>query len=127
MSESFDAQPNMNPMGGMDFSSLLGGMDFGALLNQAQQFKTDLEASQEQLKNQEFTASAGDGLVKATILGSGELVSLVIDPKICQPEEAETLADLIVAACRKAHSEANDTMNELLSQLPNLSAFGLGQ
>ena len=55
--------------GGFD----LGGLDIGALLAQAQSVQNQLEAAQNQLAESNFEGTAGGGLVRATVTGTGEL------------------------------------------------------
>ena len=66
------------------------------LLQQAQKMQQDLARAQAELAATLVDGQAGGGLVKATVTGSGELRGLVIDPKAVDPEDTETLADLIV-------------------------------
>lgn len=79
------------------------GMDMNMLLQQAQQMQAQMQQAQEELANSEFTGSAGGDLVTATLAGTGELKAIVIKPEACDPEDTESLADLIVAAVRDAH------------------------
>ena len=107
-----------------------GGVpDMQQILQQAQQMQEQLAAAQEELANAETTGSAGGGLVKATVTGSGELRGLVIDPKAVDPEDTETLADLIVAAVRDASSSAQqlaaDKMGGLAGGLGGLGLPGM--
>src|SRR5919199_938029 len=78
------------------------------LMKQAQKMQAQLEAAQEELAATQVEGSAGGNLVKATVTGSGELVSLVIDPQAVDPDDVETLADLVVAAVRDANAAAQD-------------------
>jgi nucleoid-associated protein EbfC len=78
------------------------GMDMNALLQQAAQMQAQMQQAQEELANSQFTGSAGGDLVTATLNGTGELVALTIAPEACDPEDTESLADLIVAAVRDA-------------------------
>jgi DNA-binding YbaB/EbfC family protein len=100
-----------------------GGVpDMQQILQQAQQMQEQLVAAQEELANAETTGSAGGGLVTAVVSGSGELKSLTIDPKAVDPEDTETLADLIVAAVRDASSSAQQLAADRMGGL----AGGLG-
>ncbi|WP_406137802.1 YbaB/EbfC family nucleoid-associated protein [Streptomyces sp. NBC_01089] len=92
------------------------------LLQQAQKMQQDLAQAQEELARTEVDGQAGGGLVKATVTGSGELRGLVIDPKAVDPEDTETLADLIVAAVHAANENASALQQEKLGPL----AQGLG-
>ena len=82
------------------------GMDMGALLQQAQAMQAQLQQTQQELAETTFEGSAGGGLVKATVLGTGELVGLELDPQAVDPEDCESLADLIIAAVRDASEQA---------------------
>ncbi|PNE33489.1 nucleoid-associated protein [Streptomyces eurocidicus] len=92
------------------------------LLQQAQKMQQDLAAAQEELARTLVDGTAGGGLVKATVTGAGELQGLVIDPKAVDPEDTETLADLVVAAVRDANAAAQQLQQQKLGPL----AQGLG-
>lgn len=77
----------------------------------------DLAVAQEELAATEVDGQAGGGLVKATVTGSGELRSLAIDPKAIDPEDTETLADLIVAAVQAANENAQALQQQKLGPL----------
>ncbi len=111
-----------------------GGQNFGGgaqpnmqqLMKQAQKMQEQLEAAQAELGQTEVTGSAGGGLVTAIILGSGELQSIVIDPKVVDPDDVETLQDLIVAAMRDASRAASDMAAEKMGPLAGgMSGLGL--
>ncbi|MEU1468565.1 YbaB/EbfC family nucleoid-associated protein [Streptomyces sp. NPDC005761] len=87
------------------------------LLQQAQKMQQDLAQAQEELARTEVDGQAGGGLVKATVNGSGELRGLVIDPKAVDPEDTETLADLVVAAVQAANENAQQLQQEKLGPL----------
>ena len=87
------------------------------LMKQAQQMQKQLMAAQAELAETEVHGSAGGGLVSATITGSGELVSLTIDPKAVDPDDVETLQDLVVAAVRDAARAAGDLAAERMGPL----------
>ncbi|MEK8143927.1 YbaB/EbfC family nucleoid-associated protein [Streptomyces sp. M10(2022)] len=92
------------------------------LLQQAQKMQQDLAEAQEELARTEIEGQSGGGLVKATVTGSGELRGLVIDPKAVDPEDTETLADLVVAAVQAANENAQQLQQEKLGPL----AEGMG-
>jgi DNA-binding YbaB/EbfC family protein len=92
------------------------------IMQQAQQLQEQLAAAQDELAEAEVSGSAGGGLVSATVSGSGELKALSIDPKAVDPEDTETLGDIIVAAVR----DANDKAQELASEKMGPLAGGLG-
>lgn len=92
------------------------------LMKQAQKMQQQLMAAQEELAQTNVEGHAGGGLVKATVTGSGELVSLEIDPSVVDPEDVETLTDLVVAAVRDASRAAQELTQEKMGPL----AGGLG-
>jgi DNA-binding YbaB/EbfC family protein len=92
------------------------------LMKQAQQMQQQMQQAQEELAATEVTGSAGGGLVTATVLGSGELTALSIDPKAVDADDVETLQDLIVAAVRDATRQVGELAAEKMGPL----AGGLG-
>ena len=92
------------------------------LLQQAQKMQQDLAAAQQELAEARVEGSAGGGLVKATVSGVGELQNLEISPEAVDPEDTETLADLILAAVRDATTSAQNLQQSKLGPL----AQGLG-
>jgi DNA-binding YbaB/EbfC family protein len=92
------------------------------ILQQAQKMQQQLASAQQELAEAEVTGTAGGGLVTAVVTGAGELTSLTIDPKAVDPEDTETLADLVVAAVR----DANRAAQELAVQKMGPLAGGLG-
>ena len=78
------------------------------LMKQAQKMQQQLAAAQAELATAEVTGTAGGGLVSATMTGSGELTALTIAPEAVDPDDVETLQDLVVAAVRDASRAANE-------------------
>ena len=93
-----------------------------ALLKQAQQMQQQLVAAQEELAHAEVSGSAGGGLVTATMTGAGELTALTIAPSAVDPDDVETLQDLVVAAVRDAKRAADELAAGTMGPL----AGGLG-
>jgi DNA-binding YbaB/EbfC family protein len=88
---------------------------FGALFQQAQQMQAAMVAAQQELAEARVDGSAGGGLVTATVNGGGELVALTISPKAVDPEDTETLADLVLAAVRDATTNAHRLAEEKMT------------
>jgi hypothetical protein len=93
-----------------------------ALLAQAQQMQQKLLEAQQQLANSEVRGQAGGGLVEVVVKGSGEVVAVKIDPKVVDPEDIETLQDLIVGAMADASKQVTRMAQEQLGSL----AGGMG-
>ena len=103
-----------------------GQPNMQALMKQAQQLQAQLTAAQDELAGREVSGTAGGGLVTATVKGTGELVGLVIDPSAVDPDDTETLADLVVAAVRDATRAAGELAAELLPAMPGGMGGGAG-
>jgi DNA-binding YbaB/EbfC family protein len=93
------------------------GGDMSQLLAQAQQMQQKLLATQQQLANAEIHGEAGGGLVKVVVKGSGEVVGVTIDPKVANPDDVETLQDLIVGAMADASRQVTKMAQEQLGAL----------
>jgi DNA-binding YbaB/EbfC family protein len=98
------------------------GGDMSGFLAQAQAMQQQLLTAQQELADTEIQGSAGGDLVTATITGAGELIGLQIKPEVVDPEDTETLADLIVAAVRDANTKSQALAAAKLGPL----AGGLG-
>jgi len=99
-----------------------GQFDMQALLAQAQQMQQAMLAAQEEIAAVEVPGEAGGGLVKVMIKATGEVTSLQIDPKVVDPEDVETLQDLVVGAINAAMANAQELAAEKLGPL----AGGMG-
>jgi nucleoid-associated protein EbfC len=93
-----------------------------ALLAQAQQMQQQLMQAQEELAATDVHGQAGGGLVQVTMTGSGEVVAVSIDPKVVDPDDVETLQDLIVGALTDASAQVAELAQSRLGPL----AGGLG-
>ncbi|MCX8555390.1 YbaB/EbfC family nucleoid-associated protein [Mycolicibacterium mucogenicum] len=94
-----------------------GQPDMSALLAQAQQMQQQLMAAQESLATSSVTGQAAGGLVKVTMMGSGEITALTIDPKVVDPDDIETLQDLIVGALGDASEQVTLMAQQRLGPL----------
>jgi DNA-binding YbaB/EbfC family protein len=88
-----------------------GGQNMNAMIRQAQKMQEDMAALQADLDAREYDISAGGGMVKLKINGKREIVSLDIQPDIVDPDDVETLADVITAAVNEGIKRV-DTTNE---------------
>ena len=91
-----------------------GPQDMNTLMRQAQKMQEDMAAKQEELEAQEYDVAAGGGVVKVRINGKKEILSVEIDPEVIDPDDPETLEDLVVAAVNEAIKNVeNDASNEM--------------
>jgi len=103
-----------------------GQLDMQQLLAAAAQMQSQLMSAQQELADAEVEGTAGGGLVKAIVNGQGELVELTIAAAAIDPadpeESAQTVADLVLAACRDAYRAAAELQQEMMS--PFAAGFG---
>jgi nucleoid-associated protein EbfC len=81
------------------------------LMKQAHRMQEKLERVKEELKAQTWTAEAAGGKIKVTINGAKEILSVVVDKEIVNPDELETLQDVLVSAVNAAIKLADDQIN----------------
>ena len=102
----------MGRKGGMGMPGL--NMD---MINQAQKMQADMEKKQAELQEKEYTATAGGGVVSATVDGKHTVKTIVIDPEAVDPDDVEMLQDMIIAAVNEAVRMATEDMNNTMSQI----------
>jgi DNA-binding YbaB/EbfC family protein len=96
------------------------------LMKQAQKMQQQMAAAQAELAEAEVTGTAGGGLVTVTVSGAGEVKSVKIDPKAVDPDDVETLEDLVVAAIRNAMESARTLTEEKMGSVAGgLAGLGL--
>jgi hypothetical protein len=87
------------------------------LARQAQKMQEAMETANAELEEKEYTATAGGNAVKVVVTGKMEVKSIEIDPEVIDPEDAEMLSDLVMAATnealRAATKDKEDTMGAL--------------
>ena len=93
-----------------------------------QQMQEQVNAAQEAVESQEFTASVGGGVVEAKVNGKKEVLAVTIKPEAVDPEDVEMLQDLVVSAVNEALRQAGEAMDKSIDQATgglDLGAFGL--
>ena len=94
-----------------------GPSNMQSMLKQAQKMQEDMAAKQEELEAQEYDISAGCGVVNVKINGKKEILSVKIDPEVIDPDDAETLEDLIVAAVNEAIKKVETVSAEEMQKI----------
>ncbi len=107
---------NMGGMGGMNMN----------MIKQAQKMQQDMLKKQEELQAAEYTASAGGGMVTATVTGSHEIKALTINPEAVDPDDVEMLCDMVIAAVNEAMRQADDAMQSGMASITGGMGMGLG-
>jgi hypothetical protein len=88
-----------------------------AALVQAHMMQHKLMEAQQQIAVTEVSGQAGGGLVQVTLNGTGEVLGIHIDPQVVNPDDVETLQDLIVGALTDAAENMRETVKEILGPL----------
>lgn len=101
-----------------------GPQNMQALLRQVQKAQEDVAAKQEELDAREYEISAGGGVVTVRINGKKEIRAIDLKPEIVDPDDIETLSDILVAAVNEAIKRVEDTNNEeigkITGQMPSI-------
>jgi nucleoid-associated protein EbfC len=84
------------------------------MLKQVQQMQIYMQAAQEALASTTLDATVGGGVGRATVTGEGELREIKIDPSVVDPDDIETLEDLVVAAVNEATRQAKELQAQKL-------------
>lgn len=95
----------------------MAGMNMQEMMKQARKMQEQLAAAQESMKDVTVDASAGGGMVKASVNGDLELVSVTIDPDALDPEDVDLLQDMIVAAVNEAIRGVSEVASEQMSSI----------
>lgn len=99
-----------NGMGG-------GPQNMNAMIRQAQKMQEDMANLQAELETREYTVTAGGGMVTICINGKKEIVSMDIKPEVVDPDDIETLTDILTAAVNEAIRRVEDTSSEEMSKI----------
>ncbi|HCG34997.1 MAG TPA: YbaB/EbfC family nucleoid-associated protein [Clostridiales bacterium] len=103
-----------------------GPENMNSMLKQAQKMQEDMAALQEDLNNREYEIKAGGGMVTLKMKGTKEVVSLHIQPDVIDPDDPETLQDILIAAFNEGIKRIEDTnKNEMESITGALNMPGL--
>lgn len=92
-----------------------GAQNMNSMIRQAQKMQEEIQRVQEEIDEQEFTASVGGGAVDVVMTGSKVLKSINIKPEVVDSEDVEMLEDLVLSA-----------VNEVLRNIENASEERLG-
>lgn len=94
-----------------------GGQNMQAMLQKAQRMQEEMAAKQAELEEEVYDISAGGGAVKLKINGKKEILSIEIAPEIVDPDDVETLSDILVAAVNEAIKRVEDASSQAMSQI----------
>ena len=94
------------------------------MLRQIQKMQSDMAAAQDALEQETVEASAGGGVVKAVVNGHGDVKRITIDKSVVDPDDVETLEDLVVAAVTEGVRQARELQQQRMSAVtPNIGGM----
>ena len=103
-----------------------GPQNMQAMIRQAQKMQEDMAAKQEELDAREYDISAGGGVVNVKINGKREILSIDLKPEIVDPDDIETLSDILVAAVNEAIKRVEETNSAEMAKITgNLNMPGM--
>lgn len=100
--------------------------DMAQLMRQAQEMQAQLERAQQEILASTVEGQAGNGLVKVKMSGGGEVLDISIDPKIVDPDDVETLQDLVLSAVNQASRSVADLSERKLGPISGFGGQSLG-
>jgi nucleoid-associated protein EbfC len=101
-------------------------MDMNKMLQQVQQMQAEMAKAQEELAKEIVEASVGGGMVKVKATGGGEIVEVKIAQDAIDPDDPESLEDLVLAGVNEALRSAQDLMQSKLGgAMGGLGGLGL--
>ena len=109
-----------------------GGMgmpgNMNNLMKQAQKMQRQMQEAQEELESKEFSASAGGGAVEVKVSGKREVISVTLDEEVVDPDDIETLQDILTAGVNEAIKKVNETNSAEMGKVTgslNMGGFGM--
>ncbi len=94
-----------------------GPQNMNNMMKQVQKMQEDMAALQEELEAKEYDVSAGGGMVTVKINGKREVLAIDIKPEIVDPDDIETLSDVITAAVNEAIKKVDSTSESEMAKI----------
>ena len=82
------------------------------MISQAKKMQEEMEKVQAEMEEKVIETTAGGGMIEVKVNGKKELLSVKIKPEVVDPDDIETLEDLIMVAVNDAISKADEMMAE---------------
>ncbi|MBP3437660.1 MAG: YbaB/EbfC family nucleoid-associated protein [Clostridia bacterium] len=93
-----------------------GPANMQGMIRQAQKMQEDMAAAQAELETREYEVSAGGGVVTVKINGKREILALNIEPDVVDPDDVETLSDIVMAAVNEAIRKVDTAQEEEMAK-----------
>ncbi len=94
-----------------------GSPNMQTMIKQAQKMQADMETLQAELDQKEYDIAAGGGAVTVKINGKLEVLAIDIKPEVVDPEDVETLSDILVAAVNEAIKKVNSVNSDEMGKI----------
>ena len=94
-----------------------GPQNMQGLMRQAQKMQEDMAQAKDELAAKEYEIKAGGGMVTLTITGEKEIKNLEIAPDLVDPDDIETLSDILTAAFNEAVKRVDADAEEVMGQI----------
>ena len=94
-----------------------GPSNMQSMIKQAQKMQEDRAAKQAELEEREYDVAAGGGVINVKINGKKEILSVKIEPEVVDPDDIETLEDLITAAVNEAIKKVESVSQDEMSKI----------
>ena len=94
-----------------------GPSNMQSMIKQAQKMQEDMASMQAELEEREYDVAAGGGVINVKINGKKEILSVKIDPEVVDPDDIETLEDLIVAAINEGIKKVESVSAEEMQKI----------
>jgi DNA-binding YbaB/EbfC family protein len=104
-----------------------GGQGLNQMMKQMQKMQADMAAAQDALADTTVEGSAGGGMVKVVVTGTGDVQSVHIERDVVDPDDVEMLEDLVLAAVTDGLRRSHEMQQESLGGVTGgLDLGGLG-
>ena len=113
----------MAKRGGYNMGMMPGNMN--NLMKQAQRIQKQMETTTKELEDKIYESSVGGGVVTAKVSGKKELMEIKLDPEVVDPDDIETLEDLIISAVNEAFRMQDEDYQENMNKISG--GMGLGR
>lgn len=94
-----------------------GPQNMNNMIRQAQKMQEDMATLQQELEEREYEVSAGGGVVTVKINGKREVLAINIEPEIVDPDDIETLSDILIAAVNEAIKKVDEVSESEMSKI----------
>ena len=94
-----------------------GPQNMNNMIRQAQTMQEDMATLQQELEEREYEVSAGGGVVTVKINGKREVLAINIEPEIVDPDDIETLSDILIAAVNEAIKKVDEVSESEMSKI----------